>query len=135
MQCQLLLGLMLVFALQQVAYSYKAAVVEFSIDQCGVDRVKNNLNGLKETVERAQKENQQTVDIVVLPEYAITGYTFHSRESIAPLLEVIPDSSVQPCGNQNYDNSIFQRLSCIARDNKIVLVANMGEKKKMCWRR
>ena len=103
--------------------------MEFSINQCDVDRVNKNLNGLKERVESIQNEHQQSVDIVVLPEYAVTGYTFHSRESISPLLEEIPDFPVQPCGNYNYNNCpIFQRLSCIARDNKIVLVANMGEK-------
>ena len=112
--------------------SYKAAVVEFSIDQTSNNRMMKNFEGIKNIVEKI-KNDHEDVDIVVLPEDAITGYNFKTRADIVPFLEQIPtpnqNEPIKPCNNDCYKNSPFlQALSCLADENSIVIVANMGEK-------
>ena len=64
------------FALQvsgiQDSNAYKAAVVEFNTDQTSDDRVQSNLNGFEKIVKRIESDTEG-VDIVLFPEYAITG--------------------------------------------------------------
>ena len=44
---------------------------------------------------------------------------------------MVPGTAINPCVNGEYnDRSILQRLSCIARNHSIVLVANMPDKKR-----
>ena len=110
---------------------YTAAVVEFSIDQNSDDRVDKNLKGIQKIIQKIQTVHSGEVDIVVLPEYAVTGYNFTERVQIAPFLEQIPNIQVNPCDNDEFNNDnyqIFRSLSCIAKENSIVIVANMGDK-------
>lgn len=128
------LAIVCAIALQVVSADedfYKAAVVEFSIEQNSDNRVVNNLKGIQTIIETMQTVYDGEVDIVVLPEYAITGYSFTDRDEIAPFLEQIPNIQVNPCDNENFMNDsyrIFRSLSCIAKENSIVIVANMGDK-------
>lgn len=125
------------FALQvsgiQDSNAYKAAVVEFNTDQTSDDRVQNNLNGFEKIVKRIESDTEG-VDIVLFPEYAITGFAkFETRSDIAPFLEEIPtpspDDVINPCGDDNFKESlIFRNLSCLAKEYSIVIIANMGEK-------
>lgn len=61
------------------------------------------------------------------------GAVFYTREQIYPFLEEIPNvpllNPVNPCTDTSFeDRLILKRLSCMARNYEIVLVANMGDK-------
>ena len=76
----------------------------------------------------------QGAQMIVFPEYGITGMGF-SRLSFAPYLEDIPDPTVvtfNPCLEEGTNDTtpVLYRLSCLARNNSIYIVANMGDKKK-----
>uniref|UniRef100_A0A452F285 Pantetheinase n=1 Tax=Capra hircus TaxID=9925 RepID=A0A452F285_CAPHI len=74
----------------------------------------------------------QGAHIIVTPEDGIYGFNF-TRESIYPYLEDIPDPQVNwiPCNNPDRfgRTPVQQRLSCLAKDNSIYIVANIGDKK------
>lgn len=114
--------------------TYKAAVVEFSTEQFALptDRIKKNLDGFEQALEVAIHRDKG-VQIVVFPEDAILGNGFFSREAIAPYLENIPiiesGGVINPCKDSEVfkDRPILSRLSCLARDYSVVLVANMGD--------
>ncbi len=111
--------------------TYKAAVVEFSVDQSSSQRVENNLKGFKDALD--QITNLGGAQIVVFPEDAILGQIYLTRRSIFPYLEQIPEisklnTSVNPCTQSEFaDRPILRKLSCLARQFNIVLVANMGD--------
>lgn len=76
---------------------------------------------------------QQGAHIIVFPEYGITGFD-HNRESMESFLEDIPDpNSVDwiPCTDPDRfsDTLVLRNLSCLARNNNIYVVANMGDVK------
>ncbi|WAR18675.1 VNN1-like protein [Mya arenaria] len=64
---------------------------------------------------------------IVFSEYGVLGWT---RHKLAPFLEYIPDpagSPWNPCDNPNGSVSAVQTLlSCIAKNNSIYVVANIG---------
>ncbi|XP_049640968.1 pantetheinase [Suncus etruscus] len=74
----------------------------------------------------------QGAKIIVTPEDAIYGTKFN-RESLYPYLEDIPDPQVNwiPCTNPNRfgHTPVQERLSCLAKENSIYVVANIGDKK------
>ncbi|XP_038509385.1 pantetheinase isoform X3 [Canis lupus familiaris] len=74
----------------------------------------------------------QGAHIIVTPEDGIYGWNF-SRETIYPYLEDIPDPGVNwiPCNNPKRFGytPVQERLSCLAKDNSIYVVANIGDKK------
>ena len=80
--------------------------------------------------EQAREAHKQGGDIIVFPEDGIYGMG-HTRETIMPYLEPIPEvsntTSVIPCTDTKPYTEILQELSCIARNNAIALVANMGD--------
>uniref|UniRef100_A0A452F2I0 Pantetheinase n=1 Tax=Capra hircus TaxID=9925 RepID=A0A452F2I0_CAPHI len=88
-----------------------------------------NLDLLEGAVTSASK---QGAHIIVTPEDGIYGFNF-TRESIYPYLEDIPDPQVNwiPCNNPDRfgRTPVQQRLSCLAKDNSIYIVANIGDKK------
>ncbi|KAM9679278.1 pantetheinase isoform 2-T2 [Dama dama] len=88
-----------------------------------------NLDLLEGAVTSASK---QGAHIIVTPEDGIYGFNF-TRESIYPYLEDIPDPQVNwiPCDNPDRfgRTPVQQRLSCLAKDNSIYVVANIGDKK------
>ncbi|CAH2250172.1 pantetheinase-like [Pelobates cultripes] len=75
---------------------------------------------------------QQGAHLIVTPEDGIYGWQF-SRETISPYLEDIPDPDMNwiPCNDpKRFGPAPVQtRLSCMAKDNSIYVVANMGDKK------
>uniref|UniRef100_A0ABI7XAC6 Pantetheinase n=1 Tax=Felis catus TaxID=9685 RepID=A0ABI7XAC6_FELCA len=75
---------------------------------------------------------EQGAHIIVTPEDGIYGWVF-TRETIYPYLEDIPDPEVNwiPCTDpQRFGYTpVQQRLSCLAKDNSIYVVANIGDKK------
>ena len=102
----------------------------------------------KETAQRNMKINLgplgdlvravslQGAEIVVFPEYAITGAIIclnsQCKETVRFYAENIPDIvtgvSIEPCTDSEFDNRpILRNLSCTAQLNNIVLVANMPD--------
>ncbi|XP_010280514.1 PREDICTED: pantetheinase-like [Phaethon lepturus] len=75
---------------------------------------------------------QQGAHIIVTPEDGIYGWRF-TRETIYPYLEDIPDPAVNwiPCTDPTRfaPAPVQERLSCLARNNSIYVVANIGDKK------
>ncbi|XP_006885041.1 PREDICTED: pantetheinase [Elephantulus edwardii] len=88
-----------------------------------------NLDILEEAIAAAAKKG---VHIIVTPEDGIYGWDF-SRETIYPYLEDIPDPQVNwnPCNNPKRFGytPVQERLSCLAKENAIYVVANIGDKK------
>uniref|UniRef100_A0A673U7G5 Vanin 3 n=1 Tax=Suricata suricatta TaxID=37032 RepID=A0A673U7G5_SURSU len=88
-----------------------------------------NLDVLENAVQLAAR---QGAHIIVTPEDGIYGWVF-TRETIYPYLEDIPDPKVNwiPCTDpQRFGYTpVQQRLSCMAKDNSIYIVANIGDKK------
>ncbi|XP_006834718.1 PREDICTED: vascular non-inflammatory molecule 3-like [Chrysochloris asiatica] len=70
--------------------------------------------------------------IIVTPEDRIYGWVF-TRKTIYPYLEDIPNPEVNwiPCREpQRFGHTpVQERLSCMAKDNSIYIVANIGDKK------
>ncbi|XP_064410944.1 biotinidase [Latimeria chalumnae] len=97
--------------------------------QSALNLMNKNLDIYQEQVAIASK---QGVQIIVFPEDGIHGLNY-SRESIYHFLETIPDPrSVKwnPCLEpQAFNNTeVLQRLSCMAKEGRMYLVANMPDK-------
>ncbi|XP_015413280.1 PREDICTED: vascular non-inflammatory molecule 3-like [Myotis davidii] len=88
-----------------------------------------NIDVLEKAVKLAAT---QGAHIIVTPEDGIYGWVF-TRETIYPYLEDIPHPEVNwiPCTDpQRFGYAPVQvRLSCLAKDNSIYVVANIGDKK------
>lgn len=88
-----------------------------------------NVAVYEEQVKEAARLGAQ---IIVFPEDGIHGFNF-TRESIGPFLEFEPalplktwNPCLEPCFN---DTEILQRLSCMASNGKMYVVANLGTKR------
>ncbi|XP_026561293.1 pantetheinase isoform X1 [Pseudonaja textilis] len=92
-----------------------------------------NIDILEDAIQKAAK---QGAHIIVTPEDAIYGF-FFTRETIYPYLEDIPDPQVNwiPCTDSERFGPapVQKRLSCLARNNSIYVVANMGDKKNCSY--
>ncbi len=89
----------------QSGSTYKAAVVEFSVNQSSSQRVEINLNGFKDVLNEIT--DRGGAQIVVFPEDGILGIEYTTRESIFPYLEQIPKISesnnpVNPCTQSEF---------------------------------
>ncbi|XP_061163464.1 pantetheinase-like [Saccostrea echinata] len=96
--------------------------------QEALEYMTKNLEVYRKVTEEARL---QSVDIIVFPEDGLT-YLGHSRKSIQPYLEYIPDPNRElwnPCENpKKYPNTEVQHtLSCLAKNNSLYIVANMGD--------
>uniref|UniRef100_A0A8C5N0Q2 CN hydrolase domain-containing protein n=1 Tax=Leptobrachium leishanense TaxID=445787 RepID=A0A8C5N0Q2_9ANUR len=97
--------------------------------QEALDLMNRNIDILENAIKRAA---QKGAHIIVTPEDGIYGWRF-TRETINPYLEDIPDPKVNwiPCNDpKRYGiNPVQTRLSCLAKQNSIYVVANIGDKK------
>ncbi|KAL5014697.1 hypothetical protein ScPMuIL_008967 [Solemya velum] len=96
--------------------------------QTALDNMMKNLEVYKTQAELA---NRKGVDIIVFPENGLYGVDF-SRESIQPYLEEIPDPEVEPLspctgGDNQAGREVQHYLSCLARNNSLYVVANLGD--------
>lgn len=93
-----------------------------------------NIDILENAISQAAKQDAQ---IIVTPEDALYGWKF-TRETIFPYLEDIPDPRVNwiPCQDpRRFGHTPIQtRLSCLAKNNSIYVVANIGDKKPCNYR-
>lgn len=120
----LLLAAVLCFS---VVAAFKAAVYEHvQVTDPSGDKnktVKANLEAYEIATRNASKEK---ADIIVFPEDGIL-FGFKDREEVSKWAEDIPGPGVTPCGGNH--STLLANLSCLARSNKIYLVANIIDKK------
>eukprot|EP00051_Salpingoeca_urceolata_P000876 m.36877 g.36877 ORF g.36877 m.36877 type:complete len:513 (+) comp11056_c0_seq3:81-1619(+) len=115
---------------------YKAAVIEYDPEYeydkvVTVDYAKRlmqrNLERIGELVVKAATDGAQ---VVVLPEDGLYGFLNCKREEIRPYLFGIPSpgeaAAGDPCSNVTAP-TLLSNLSCLAKKNSIVLVADVGE--------
>jgi predicted amidohydrolase len=83
--------------------------------------------------DQATKAKSRKAQIIVFPEDGIYGMGYQ-RQNIKPFLETIPKTSTldppwNPCSEPNrFSNTeVLHELSCIAMNNSIAVVANMGD--------
>ncbi|XP_054414144.1 pantetheine hydrolase VNN2 isoform X2 [Pongo abelii] len=93
----------------------------------------NLMNKNIDILERAIKQAaEQGARIIVTPEDALYGWKF-TRETVFPYLEDIPDPQVNwiPCQDPHRfgHTPVQARLSCLAKNNSIYVLANLGDKK------
>ncbi|XP_075537853.1 pantetheinase-like isoform X2 [Dermacentor variabilis] len=108
------------------AYAFKAAVYEHVQDVLSKERaeaVAANLAAYRLATANASREN---ADIIVFPEDGIL-YQFKNREEAGKWAEDIPKAGVVPCGSE--ETPLLANLSCLAKDHKMYLVANIVDKK------
>uniref|UniRef100_A0A8D1FP15 CN hydrolase domain-containing protein n=1 Tax=Sus scrofa TaxID=9823 RepID=A0A8D1FP15_PIG len=91
------------------------------------------MNKNMDILERAIKQAaEQGAQIIVTPEDALYGWKF-TRETIFPYLEDVPDPQKNwiPCQDPHrFGHTPVQvRLSCLAKNNSIYVLANIGDKK------
>ncbi|CAL1273198.1 unnamed protein product [Larinioides sclopetarius] len=92
--------------------------------------IETNLDSYRRAAETASSKG---ADIVVFPEYGL--FPPLQRDKVKKFLETIPDPKkfrVNPCEEREaYSGTIILRtLSCMAKDNSIVVVASMGDLQK-----
>ncbi|XP_076865994.1 biotinidase-like [Brachyhypopomus gauderio] len=97
--------------------------------RAALEHMKKNLDVYEE---QAAISAKQGVQIIVFPEDGIHGFNY-TRASIASYLETVPDPEVvtwSPCADpERFSNTeVLHRLSCIARKNRLFLVANMADR-------
>ncbi|XP_012934897.1 pantetheinase [Aplysia californica] len=120
--------------------TYRAAVYEHDVivpaktntpvtRREALENMQKNLDVYKVQAEAA---NEKGAQILVFPEDGLYGYEF-TRDTIYPYLEAIPDpDSVtwSPCSDPERfpETQVLRWLSCLAQNNSLYLVANMGDK-------
>ncbi|XP_078714124.1 biotinidase isoform X1 [Lampetra fluviatilis] len=80
---------------------------------------------------QAKLARNKGAQIIVFPEYGLFGFGF-TRDSILPYLEHVPDPAAiiwNPCLEPDRfpNTEVLRNLSCIARDEGLYVVANMGD--------
>ena len=110
--------------------SYVAAIVEYW-PQAGAN---DNLRAIEPLVQQAAGDG---ADVVVFPEEGIIGSAVGGRPALIKQMETIPpnpsvsgDQSLTiPCQNDDFiDRPYFRSLSCLARQYKVILMVNYGDK-------
>ena len=78
----------------------------------------------------------QKAQVIVFPEFGLTPTKAESRSDLYPFLEVIPDVNssqlISPCltPQQFASSPILLRMSCTARNNKILTLINIIDKQE-----
>ncbi|XP_069462775.1 pantetheinase-like [Ambystoma mexicanum] len=94
-----------------------------------LELMNKNMDILESAITRASKAG---ASIIVTPELGIFGWNF-TRESIVAFLEDIPSPAANwiPCADPKRfgPTPVQERLSCMAKQNSIYVVANVGDKK------
>ncbi|XP_031334120.1 vanin-like protein 2 [Photinus pyralis] len=109
--------------------TYKAAVVEFT-PKLTADTPKNRvLENVEDYLNYIEDAADQHVDIILFPEYGLTGANIDPRDLSEVSTEVPnPDDSISPCTNSaNYSKALID-LSCAAATNAMYVVINIFER-------
>ncbi|XP_071111871.1 pantetheinase-like [Haliotis cracherodii] len=125
---------------------YKAAVYEHAVHipwGCLLvpvsrgEAVRQMMKNIQVYKTQAAAASREGADIIVFPEDGIYGMIFN-RNTIKPFLEEIPDPRItewNPCltsgidTDTDADTTIQRELSCMARENAMYVIANMGDRK------
>lgn len=115
---------------------YIAAVVEHSVYMGNENDSSSNLLDINiqlyENLTTLAKLN--SAQVIVFPEFGLTPTKGESRSDLYPYLEVIPDVNptqlISPCLTpEKFSNSpILLRMSCAAKNNKILTLINIIDK-------
>ncbi|XP_065345214.1 pantetheinase-like [Cloeon dipterum] len=115
--------------------SFYAAVVEFSpkgaLHNITHNAVEENLREYQKFTEQAKSLG---ADIIVFPEYGLTTIEPYNKHSLAlELSQFVPDPDglkISPCDleTNELDLRVVHKLSCLAKQNRIYLVANLIQK-------
>ncbi|KAF5283860.1 hypothetical protein FQA39_LY04680 [Lamprigera yunnana] len=106
---------------------YKAAVVELASNVSNVEE--RFFHGSREYFAFMEQAGRENVDIIVFPEYGLTGSQLTNEDLQKFGIELPnPSNNVLPCIVQNSYNQLLTNLSCAAKRNKIYVVANVIEK-------
>uniref|UniRef100_A0A4W4FT21 Biotinidase n=1 Tax=Electrophorus electricus TaxID=8005 RepID=A0A4W4FT21_ELEEL len=97
--------------------------------RAALEHMEKNLHAF---AEQAALAALQGAHILVFPEDAIHGFNY-TRASVASYLETVPDPEEvtwSPCADPGrFSNTeVLRRLSCMARKNRLFLVANMPDR-------
>ena len=116
-------------------YEHVTAFFTFEVTPSRNDALQIMQKNLAVYSVQAAKARAKGAQIIVFPEDGLYGFLAgNKRSDIFPFLEDIPDASGtwNPCTNPNRfkQTEVLQTLSCIARNNSIAVVANMGDVKK-----
>ena len=121
------------------ASAYRAAVVEYKpyagpfhvIPITKAAAQQNMMENVLSYEKLIQQAHVQGVQLIVFPEYGITGANFATRATYYPYLENIPvvsGGTINPCLDDGFDDRpVLKKLSCMAREHAMVLVVNMGD--------
>ncbi|KAM9383747.1 biotinidase [Pholidichthys leucotaenia] len=95
------------------------------------DALSHMLKNLDIYEKQAARAAQQGAQILVFPEDGLHGFNY-TRSSIAGYLETVPDpqeESWNPCTEpeRHKNTEVLHRLSCMARQHNLYLVANMAD--------
>ena len=128
-----------VVTVHAVSSTYRAAVVEYKpysdvlhvipiTKQAAQQNMMKNLQSFETLM---QQGHVRGVQLIVFPEYGITGATFVTRATLYPYLEDIPvvsENAINPCLDDNFgDRPVLKKLSCMAHEYTMAVVANMGD--------
>jgi predicted amidohydrolase len=121
-----------------IAEGYRAAVVEFAaqrvpnVNYSYAFKLNNSLNNVKNFEPFIAKAKQQGSQIIVFPEYGVTGAGFEkknsrfNRKEAGEFCETLPDAGKPLCTDKNSAQyPVGSALACLAKKYSIVLVSNM----------
>ncbi|XP_012938390.1 vascular non-inflammatory molecule 3-like [Aplysia californica] len=120
--------------------TYRAAVYEHAVILPAItdtpvtrrEALRNMQKNLDVYKLQAIAAKQLSAQILVFPENGLYGYEF-TRDTIYPFLEAIPDPDTvtwSPCSEPHRfpETQVLRWLSCLAKNNSLYLVADMGDK-------
>ncbi|CAL1293393.1 unnamed protein product [Larinioides sclopetarius] len=113
---------------------YTAAVFEHAKIKTPNDSASSIIQrNLRFYISAANEASSQGADVIIFPEYGIIPPA--KRDKLKKFLEYIPDpkkSPVNPCEQNDTFSTrpILNTLSCMAKENSIFVVANMGDIQK-----
>ncbi|KAF4528559.1 hypothetical protein B566_EDAN017074 [Ephemera danica] len=114
--------------------SYTAAVVEFAPKGSPSDPASLIYSvNLQDFENFTQDVKTQGADIIVFPEYGLTGTECSSDRTLAlDFSQIVPDpeENLNPCDTygSSMEYETIRRLSCMARDSSIIIVVNLIER-------
>ena len=111
---------------------YTGAVVEYDPEEICSDietareLMLCNIDVYEVFVTNAAKND---VDIIVFPEYGITGVDLSEEEDRERAKEFMVEGvvGINYCGNEENTDEILKEIGCIAKRHKMYIVVNMGE--------
>ncbi|KAK5648890.1 hypothetical protein RI129_003782 [Pyrocoelia pectoralis] len=109
--------------------TYKAAVVEFAA-KLSADTLKNRVLENKEEFNNyIEDAAEKHVDIILFPEYGLTGMDINTHNIDEMSTEVPnPNLSISPCIKPENYSKVLVDLSCAAKTHSMYVVINLSER-------